>query len=119
MCPTPAFPLQPCLLPLGGRSFCGTTANDNARARLSGSGDRRLMFALDSRVRDLKNVENTHGYVVDQMGQCAGHADKPHLAGLFELQECVERTVFIQGLTGWRRVELYDVEIVGLHPHKT
>ena len=31
--------------------------------------------------------------LVHQMGQCAGHADKPHLAGLSELQECFERDI--------------------------
>jgi hypothetical protein len=53
------------------------------------------------------------------MGQCAGHADKPHLAGLPELEECFERAVLLQGLSGWGGVELHNVEIVGLHPHKT
>ena len=77
------------------------------------------MFTLDRRVRDLKDIENTHGNVVRQMGQCAGHADKPHLAGLFELQECLERAVFFQGLPRWGGVELHYVEIVGLHPDKT
>ena len=85
MCPAPTFPLQPCLLPLGWRSLCRTTANDDARALLSGSGDRRFVFALNRRVRDLKDIENTHRNMVDQMGQCAGHADEPHLAGLSEL----------------------------------
>jgi hypothetical protein len=86
---------------------------------LSGSGDRRLVFALDRRIRDLKDIENTHGNVVDQMGQCAGHTDKPHLTGLSELQECFERAVLFQGPSGWRGVERHNVEIVGLHPHKT
>ncbi len=53
------------------------------------------------------------------MGQCAGHPDKPHLAGLSELQECIERAVLFQSLPGWRGMELHNVEIVGLHPHKT
>src|SRR5260370_2716481 len=44
------------------------------------------------------------------------HADKSHLAGLSELQE---RAVLLQGLPGWRGVELHDVEIVGLHPFET
>src|SRR5882762_1606733 len=101
MRPAPTFPLQSCLLALGWRSLRGTTANDDARALLSGSGDRRFVFTLDRRIRDLKDIENTHGNVVDQMGQCAGHADKPHLAGLSELQECIERAVLLQGLPGW------------------
>ncbi|MDQ1452622.1 MAG: hypothetical protein QOK38_2488, partial [Acidobacteriaceae bacterium] len=115
----PAFPLQPCLLPLGWRTLCGAAANDDACTLLSGSGDRRFVFTLDRRVRDLKDIENTHGNVVHQMGQCAGHADKPHHAGLSELQERFERAVLLQGLPGWRGVKLDDVEIVGLHPHKT
>src|SRR5438552_938845 len=102
MCPAPAFPLQTCLLPLGWCSLCGTTADDDARALLSSSSDRRFVFTLDCRIRDLKDIENTHGDVVDQMGQCAGHADEPHLAGLSELQECIERVVFFQGLPRWR-----------------
>ncbi len=47
------------------------------------------------------------------------HADKWHLAGLSELQERFERAVLLQGLPGWRGVELHDVEIVGLHPFET
>jgi hypothetical protein len=53
------------------------------------------------------------------MGQCAGHADKPHLAGLSELQQCFERAVLFQSLPRWRGVELHNVEIIGLHPHET
>src|SRR5438552_11726261 len=101
MRPAPAFPLQSCLLPLGWRSLCRTAANDDARALLSGRGDRRLMFTLDRRVGDLKDIENTHGNVVCQMGQCARHADKPDLAGVSEFQECFERAVLFQGLPRW------------------
>src|ERR1700737_4714046 len=102
MRPAPAFPLQPCLLSLGWRSLCGAAADDDARALLSGGGDQRLVLTLDRRIRDLKDVENTHGNMVDQMGQCAGHADKPHFAGVSEFQECVERAVLFQGLPRWR-----------------
>src|SRR3984893_8979052 len=109
MPPAPAFPLQPCPLPLGWRALCRTTANDDACALLSDSGDRRFVFALDRRIRNLKDLENIHGNVVCQMGQCAGHADKPYLAGLSELQECFERAVLFQGLPGWRGVELHNV----------
>src|SRR6266851_5318105 len=86
VCLAPAFPLQPRLLSLGRCSLCSPTANDDARALLSRRGDRRFVFTLDRRVRDLEDIENTHGNMVRQMGQCAGHADKPHLAGLSELQ---------------------------------
>jgi hypothetical protein len=57
MCPAPAIPLQPGLLPLGWRSLCRATANDDARAVLSGSSDRRFVFPLDRRVRDLEDIE--------------------------------------------------------------
>src|SRR6266478_1938817 len=67
MCLAPALPLQPCLLPLGWCPLCGAAANDDARALLSGSGDRRFVFTLDRRVRDLKDIEYTHGNVVLQM----------------------------------------------------
>src|SRR5947208_15278 len=110
MRPAPAFPLQPSLLPLGWRSLRRTTANDDARALLSGRSDRRFVFPLDRRVRDLEDIENTHGNVVDQMRQSAGHADKPHLAGLSELQEGIERAVLLQGLPRWRGVELHYVK---------
>ena len=119
MRPAPAFPLQSCLLPFGWRSLCRTTADDDAGALLSGGSDRRFVYTLDRRIRDLKDIENTHRNMVDQMGQCAGHADKPHLAGLPELEEGVERAVLLQGLPGGRGVELHDVEIVCLHPDQT
>jgi hypothetical protein len=41
------------------------------------------------------------------------------LPTLSERRECFERAVLFQSLTGWRRVELHNVEIFGLHPHKT
>src|SRR6202040_2904337 len=119
MCPAPAFPLQPGLLSLGWRSLCCAAANDDACALLRSSGDRCFVFTLDCRVRDLKDVEDSHRNVVDQVGQGARHADKSYLAGLSELQECFERAVLLQGLPGWRGVELHDVEIVGFHPHET
>ena len=100
------------------RTLCRPTADDDARPLLRGSGDRGFVFTLDRRVRDLKDIKNTHGNMVDQMGQCARHADEPHLAGLSELQECFERAVLFQGLPRWRRVKLHNVEIIGLHPHK-
>jgi hypothetical protein len=56
------------------------------------------VFTLDRRVRDLKDIENTHGNVVYQMGQYARHADKPHLAGLSERQECFERVLALPPL---------------------
>ena len=74
--PTPALPLQPSLLPLGWRSLSGAATNYDARPLLSGSGDRRLVFTFDRRVRDLKDIENTHRNMVDQVGKCAGHTDK-------------------------------------------
>jgi hypothetical protein len=40
----PAFPLQPGLLPLGWRPFCGTAANDDACALLSGRGASAILF---------------------------------------------------------------------------
>src|SRR6202047_5195125 len=77
MCPAPAFPLQPGLLSLGWRSLCRAAANDDARAVLGRSGDCCFVFTLDSRARDLKYIENTHGNMVPHVGQWAGHADKP------------------------------------------
>src|SRR3954471_16645072 len=119
MRPAPALPLQSSLLPLCWRTLCRAAANDDPCTLLSGSGDRRLVFTLDRRVRDLKDIENIHRHMVDQVGQGAGHANKSYLTGLSEFEECIERAVLPQGLPGWRGVELHDVEIVGLHPHKT
>jgi len=79
----------------------------------------RFVFTLDRRVRDLKDVEKHPWQCGPSDGQCAGHADKPHLAGVSELQECFEPAMLFQGLPRWRGVELHDVEIVGLHPDKT
>ena len=76
------------------------------------------MFALYRRVRDLKDVKDTHGDVLHQVGQCAGHADEPHLPGLSELQERIERAVFFESSLRWRGMKLDDVEIVGLHAGK-
>src|SRR5690348_11889789 len=115
----PALPLQPSLFPLGWRTLCGAAANDDSRTLLSGSGDRRLVFTLDRRVRDLKDIENTHRNMVDQVRQGAGHADKSHLSSLSEFEEGIERAVLAQGLPRWRGVKLHDVEIVGFHPRKT
>src|SRR6202035_4921298 len=119
MCPAPAFPLQPGLLSLGWRSLCCAAANDDACTLLSSSGDRSFVLTLDRRVRDLKDVKNAHRDVVDQVGQGARHADKSHLAGLSELEKCIECAVLLKGLPGWRGVELHDIEIVGFHPRKT
>ena len=68
--PAPALPLEPSLLPLGGCSLSGAATNYNASPLLSGSGDRRFVFTFDRRVRDLKDIENTHRNMVDQVGQC-------------------------------------------------
>ena len=38
------------------------------------------------------------------------------LPASLELQECFERAVLLQGLPGWRGV---DIEIVGPHPYET
>src|SRR5580704_7932073 len=38
---------------------------------------------------------------------------------LRELEKCIECAVFLEGLPGWRGVELHDIEIVGFHPRKT
>src|SRR5271170_6372948 len=111
----PAFPLQSSLLPLRWRTLCRAAANDDPCPLLSRSGDRRLVFTLDRRVRDLKDVEHTHRNVLRQMWQCAGHADKPHLAGIPEFQEGFEGAVFFEGPLGRRRVKLDDIEVVGLH----
>jgi hypothetical protein len=59
-------------------------ANDDACALLRSSGDRCFVFTLDCRVQDLKDVEDSHRNVVDQVGQGARHADKSYLAGLSE-----------------------------------
>jgi hypothetical protein len=40
----PALPLQPGLLPLGWRPFCGTAANDDACALLSGRRVSAILF---------------------------------------------------------------------------
>jgi hypothetical protein len=78
----PALPLQPRLLSSGWCPFCSAAANDDTCALLSSSGDCSFVFTFDRRVRDLKAVENTHRNMVDQVGQCAGHADKSDLASL-------------------------------------
>ena len=75
MCPAPALPLQPGLFSLGWRSLCSAAPNDDACTLLSGSRDRRFVFTLDRRVRDLKDIENTHRNMVDQVRQGAGQAD--------------------------------------------
>jgi hypothetical protein len=81
LCQAPALPLQPGLFPFGWRSLCGAAANDDASTLACGGGDRRLVFTLERRVWDLKDIEDTHRDVFDQMGHCAGHPDKTDLAG--------------------------------------
>src|SRR5260370_42332876 len=117
--PATALGLQRGLLPLGWRSLCCAATNDDACALLSGSGDRSFVLTLDRRIRDLKDVKNSHRDVVDQVGQGARHADKSHLAGLSELEKCIECAVPLERLPGWRGVEPHDIEIVGFHPRKT
>jgi hypothetical protein len=95
MCPTPALPLQPCLLSLCWCPFRGAATNNDACALLRSIGDRRFVFALDCRVRDLKDIENTYRNVFAQVWQGAGHADKAHLARLSELQGCIEPAVLL------------------------
>jgi hypothetical protein len=80
--------IQPASLRLVLR--CGTTANDDAGAILSSGGDRRFVFTLDRRVRDRKTSKTPMAMWSIRWGNVPGHADKPHLAGLFELQECLE-----------------------------
>ena len=97
MRPAPAFHCSPACFPSVGAPFAAPPRRRCPRPS-SGSGDRRLVFALDRRVRDLKDVENTHRNVVHQVGQGAGDADKPDLAGFSQLQERIERAVLLQGL---------------------
>src|ERR1700730_15238923 len=94
----PAFPLQPGLLPLGQRSLCGAAAYDDARALLRGSGDCSFVFAFNCRIRDLEDIEDSHGDVIHEMRQCGGHANKSHLPFFSELYERVEGAVLYKGL---------------------
>ena len=119
MCPTPALPLQPSLFSLSWRALCRTTTDNDTCTLLSGNGDRSFVFTLDCRVRNLKDVEDAHRNVVDQVRQGARHADKSNLAGVSECEECIERAVLLERLPGRRGMELHDIEIVGFHPRKT
>src|SRR5215472_10108368 len=56
----PALPLQPRLFSFGWRPLCGAAANDDTCALLSSYGDCSFVFTFDCRVRDLKDVEDTH-----------------------------------------------------------
>src|SRR5690242_5534959 len=119
MCPPPALPLQPGLLSLRWRALSGTATNDDSCTVSSGSRDRSFMFTLDCRVRNLQDVENAHRDVVDQVGQGARHANKSDFAGVSEFEERIECPVLLEALSGWRSMELHDIEIVGFHPRKT
>src|SRR5260370_23567038 len=119
MCPPPSLPLWSGLLSLRWRALSGTATNDDTCTVSSSSGDRSFVFTLDRRVRDLKDVEDAHRDVVDQVRQGARHADKSDFAGVSELEERIECSMLLEGLPGWRGMELHDIEIVGLHPRKT
>jgi hypothetical protein len=58
--PLPAFPLPPYLFPFGWSSFCRPAANDDTSTTPSSCSDCLLVFALDCRIGNLKDIENPH-----------------------------------------------------------
>jgi hypothetical protein len=53
------------------------------------------------------------------MRQGPGHADEPDFASRFEFEQCLHRTIVLEGLPGWRDMELHHVEVIGLHAGET
>jgi len=117
-CPLPPLPLQARLLSLRRGSLRSATTDDDACSGARRSGNDRLVFAFHRRIGNLKQVEHSHRDVVLQVGQRAGHADVPYLAGCLELLHRLECTILLQGLLRWRCMELHHIEVVGLHPLK-
>ena len=116
LCQAPAVPLPSAPLLFGGPTFRRTTADDDPRPGFGSRADRRFVLALDRRIGDLENVEHARRDMVRQVRQGGGDTDEPHFARLLEFEQRVERAVLLQGLFGWRGMELDDVEIVSLHP---
>ncbi len=56
------------------------TADDGAHSCFGGSGNRRFVFRLKGRIRDLQHVEHTHLDVVCDVGKDGGAAEEANLA---------------------------------------
>src|SRR5262249_37860 len=90
-------------------------ANDDARPAPGRLGNGRLVLWLEGRVRDLQNIKHTHGYVVGEVRQDRGTAQKAHLAGALQGVERLNGPRVLQKLPGRAEVKLDDIQIVGLH----
>ena len=100
-----------------GRGAAGRAAPDQrARARRGRGGDEALMLALDRRVGDLEDVEDTHGEVVGQVRQRSRHPDKADLPRVAQRLQGLDGPVRLQLGPAGRHVHLQQVEAVRAEP---
>jgi hypothetical protein len=102
-------------LPGAGAPFAAPAANDDARSGLGRRRNRRFVLPLDGRIGNLKDIEDAHRYVIFQIRKGAGHPDEPHLAGVLQFKQSIDRAIVLKRPLRWRTVELHHIEMIGLH----
>ena len=78
--PSPTTPIFGRTLTFACPAAVHAPANDGAYPCFCGSGDRRFVFGLEGRIRDLQHVEHTHLDVVCDVGKDGGAAEETNLA---------------------------------------
>jgi hypothetical protein len=114
----PERSLTPVLV-LRGAAAGRAAPDEGASARRGRGGDEILMLALDRRVGDLEDVEDTHGDVVRQVRRDPGHPDEADLALVAQGQQLPHRLGCLHLSAAGRHVGLHEIEPVGAEPVQT